>query len=240
MNTVESPRSDPGFDIRAWWEAAFSLEKLTPPDLALHRRGEWPVSLLIKNLPSGYETPDGTVQRFLTDLTSTSLARDMDMSNAIAVVAHKSSIDVGELFEEIRRVIEFSNDTVRRRCYYCVWLCGHLAIPQSRPQILAATLHPFASVRNIASESLGKMGGKMSEQEFREVVAALENRLDDDYYRARYHAAWSLGEIKSLESVERLDKAIAIEEVRYVRSEMERVREFLVQCSSQGHAGGMS
>jgi len=43
------------------------------------------------------------------------------------------------------------------------------------------------------------------------VIQALEEKLKANYHRTRYHAAWSLGELESKNSLEALKAAIEVE-----------------------------
>ena len=210
----------------AWWESAFALEKLSsefsPPT---GRRGDGAIEFLVNNLPPGYGSPDIAIERFVRDLKSTDPS-SINQSNIVGILAFEPEVNRQELFRAIKEHVDFSADRMRRRCYYSVWLCGHLRIEESLDDIVKATKHDFGSVRNCATEALGKMGIGSDP-----VVSALEDRLQDRYYRARYHAAWALGELKSAASLAKLDAAIKDEEVPDVRQEMIRVRELQRELS---------
>ena len=93
-----------------------------------------------------------------------------------------------------------------------------LEMGKSIDAVILATGNPLSSGRNCACEALGKIGVATPP-----VRDALVRCLSDKYYRARYHAAWSLGELKAVEAVPYLEAALREEEVRDVRQEMERV-----------------
>jgi hypothetical protein len=100
-----------------------------------------------------------------------------------------------------------------------IWLCGHLKLHEQVEEIArAAEQHPFSSVQNCACEALGKIGRATPD-----AVRALENGFSNRYYRARYHCAWSIGELALTGSLPALRTAWRQEEVRDVREEMARV-----------------
>lgn len=206
----------------AWWESAFALEKLGALGPRKGRQGDEAISLLAANLPSG-----STLEAAVDNLRRVVRATDpeeatINQCDLVVVVKHESQIQSAELFRDVLAAVDFSADPKGRRCYFVVWLCGHLGIRDSLQSILRAVRHPFSSVRNCATEALGKMGIRSPE-----VIEAIEDGLDDSYYRTRLHAAWSLGELGATASMPRLNAAIKVEEVRDVRQEMTRVRDCL-------------
>ena len=206
----------------AWWESAFALEKLGKLGERKGRQGDEAINLLIENLPSGL-----TIRRAIENLDRAIRSDDsseatIKPSDIVMIMKHESEINPGDFFRQTLGLIDFLADTKGRRCYYVVWLCGHLGIGESLTSILKAARNPLSSVRNSVCEALGKLGNR-----FPEVIETLEERLSDSYYRTRFHAAWSLGELGSSGSIPKLAAAIKVEEVRDVREEMIRVRKLL-------------
>jgi hypothetical protein len=226
-NTVRSLGKPNGASIAAWWESAFALEKLRLLGPREGRQGNTAIRFLIDNLPAG-RTLEGALRNFFDSLECDRRTARQDLEgwsainqcDIVTIVKHESHVDQGELLGRLRTSLDFAKDTLGRRCYYIVWLCGHLGIRGSVDSVIRATEHPFGSVRNIACEALGKIGDASPR-----VIQALEARLiKDKYYRARYHAAWSLCELGSKSSLPMLSRAVELEEVRDVREEMIRVR----------------
>jgi len=222
-NTVTSLGRPNGASTAAWWESAFALEKLQVLGPRDGRQGNTAIQYLIQHLPAEY-----TLERALKSLFDNlnpglQFQVPLDQRNVVTVVKYERLLDRDEWCRTVLDSLDFGKDTVGRRCYYFVWLCGHLAIRKSVDSVIQATEHPLASVRNVATEALGKIGDASPK-----AIQALEVRLiKDKYYRVRYHAAWSLGELVSRVSVAALSRAIELEEVRDVREEMIRVRSFL-------------
>jgi hypothetical protein len=145
--------------------------------------------------------------------------------NECNVVVLAASLDVtvrSRFINEVLSSVDFAADITGRRVYFMSWLCGHLRIPESVNGLISACHHPQSSVRNCASEALGKVGCDLVA-----VTDCLETALSDNYYRTRFHAAWSLSELRSVRSLLRLAAAIRAEEVLDVRKEMLRVKDFL-------------
>jgi hypothetical protein len=207
----------------AWWESAFALEKLGYfGDLNKGRNGDQAIDFLIKHLPPGYSLAQSTAHLQQVFKAKEAEEATINHCDIVAIVQHESQLVASTLFEELLSLVDFSADMLGRRCYYAVWLCGHLRIKESLDGILKATRHRQSSVRNCACEALGKIGIADAS-----VTAALERALGDGYYRTRFHAAWALGAIRSVASIPILNGAIKIEQVRDVRQEMTRVRDFL-------------
>jgi predicted NACHT family NTPase len=207
----------------AGWDAAFALEKLGGLGPRKGRQGNIVIDYLIRNLPSGYTYDDAIdgLDRALQKNATGKKAR-INPCDIVMLVKHESRFKSSQLFRQMLRKIDFSADMRGRRCYFMTWLCGHLQIEESIPYIIEACGHPTNSVRNCACEALGKIGVQSSK-----VVKTLEEGLTDRYYRTRFHAAWSLGELKSTTSISKLSDAIKVEEVVDVREEMIRVRDSL-------------
>jgi len=224
--TTKSFAKGSGSSPFAWWESAFALEKLGQFGPRKGRQGDEAINFLIEHLPPRY-----TLERARENMRRILLATDprkarVDPGDIVTIVKHESEIDLSELYRQILALVDFSTYT-RRRCYYVVWLCGHLGMRESLGGVVKATRNPSASVRNIACEALGKMGFDSPP-----VIEALEDGLADNYYRTRFHAAWSLGELGSVDSIPRLSAAIKVEEVRDVREEMIQVRDSLERRST--------
>jgi len=214
----------------AWWESAFALEKLGRFGQRKGRQGDEAVRFLIENLP-----PDCSLDSARAGLLRCLEATDphqgiINQCDIVTVVRHEAEIDSAALYRDVLSTIDFSSDRLQRRCYFVVWLCGHLRISESLTDVLRACRHPFGSVRNVAVEALGKMGFCTPE-----VFDALASALDDSYYRTRFHAAWSLAELRPDMSPDqagfvatRLTAAIGVEEVQDVCKEMVRTRDILI------------
>jgi predicted NACHT family NTPase len=225
--TAECFAQGSGASAAAWWESAFALEKLGELGPRKGRQGDEAIRYLIDHLPPGC-TYRGAISNLRHALRATTRRKaSVNQSDIVVIVKHESGIDLSGLFHQTLKTIDFSTDLLGRRCYYAVWLCGHLGIEESLPHIIEACEHPRGSIRNCASEALGKIGVNSLR-----VVRALEERLTDGYYRARLHAAWSLGELGSTASIPKLSAAIKVEEVMDVREEMTRVRDFLEKLTS--------
>jgi hypothetical protein len=218
-----------GGSCAAWWESAFALEKLGHFGPRKGRQGDEAVRFLINNLPLGcnLEQSKLNLERALT--ATEAQEATVDPCDIVTIVEHEAELGTSTFFETVLSLVDFSADAVGRRCYYVVWLCGHLRIQESLNGILKATGHRQGSVRNCACEALGKIGITNHN-----VTAALERALSDGYYRTRFHSVWALAEICSVASLPKLSAAIRVEEVRDVRQEMVRVRDFL-QAQSLGH-----
>ncbi len=212
---------DPTATGDAWWESAFALEKLGDLGLRKGRQGDEPIEFLSQDMPGRWEIADALRSLVATLRNPSSKISQRD----IAAIAHQARPEhAAIIFDALHRYMgPLVGDTVSRRSYYVVWLCGHLGLADSLPYVIAAaTEHPFRSVHNCACEALGKIGIKTAA-----VVSALERGLQDDYYRARYHAAWSLRELRAVEALPALLVAIAKEEVKAVSDEMQRTSDAL-------------
>ena len=206
----------------AWWEAAFALEKLEAPDLGSDA-GDRAIGILIPTLPETY-TAETVRENLRKCYEATNPAGVINHCDVVGVVKFREWIDPVRLFKEVFGQIDISRDTQDRRAYFAVWLCGHLKIKTREcvDTVIKATTHPHASVRNCAAEALGKIGDRSAG-----VESALEDRLQDGYYRTRYHAAWSLGELGLKDALPKLIEAIQAEEIPDVRAKMEAVRQLL-------------
>jgi hypothetical protein len=221
----------------AWWEAAFALEKLGALKAIGGRKGDEPMRHLIDNLPS-YATIAELKNRLNKQIACKSQEPfDINEIDVALIIKHEDDADVLDLFRRAVASVTFSSDKMKgRRFYRMVWLCGHLGKRADLRDECLRTVHAAAashqsSVRNCAYEALGKIG-----QRDEETIKILEKGLLDEDYRARYHAAWSLGELGSSTSISRLSEAIRNEEVRDVRAEMSRVREHLRGLAQALHA----
>lgn len=221
--TLVALKSGTGASPAAWWEAGFALEKLGLLGARQGRQGAEALAELHRHLPPA-STPLQALERLKANVDATEPARAA--VNPCDVVALAVSPDPGLLrrfVEELLPRIDFRSDLPGRRLYFLCWLCGHLGIERSVSRLIEASRHPASSVRNCATEALGKIG-----LDGDDVISCLENALGDSYYRARFHAAWSLGELKSRRSLPALENALRTEDVRDVRQEMLRVRDGLL------------
>jgi hypothetical protein len=218
--TVESLGKPNGASTAAWWESGFALEKLQVLGPREGRQGNRAIRYLIQSLPPG-RTLEGALSSLSDSLKASERSKAViDLCDIVTIVKHESLVDHEQFLGSVLALLDLGGDTLGRRCYYVVWLCGHLGIQGSIDSIIRAAEHPFGSVRNVACEALGKIGDASPK-----VVQILEKHLmNDKYYRTRYHAAWSLCELGSRASLPLLSRAIELEEVRDVREEMIRVR----------------
>jgi hypothetical protein len=218
----EGAGSSPG----AWWEAGFALEKLgqLPPQARqFSRQGEPVVAFLAEHLPPG-ATLDNAIAGLRRALEATDReAARICQCDIVTVVKHENEGGRERCIAELLPLVDFVNDTLGRRVYFLVWLCGHLKIHEHLTDILKATDHPLSSVRNCASEALGKIGVSTDE-----VIKSLVKGLSDSYYRTRFHAAWSLGQIKATSVIDALAEAMRDEDVRDVREAMMEIHGDLV------------
>jgi hypothetical protein len=230
MDTIE--RTDPGDQSSrsAWWEAGFALEKLGVFD-SKAGPGEEVIRFLSTKLP-GTSTSTSVLKNLQKCYSAAEESADATVSqcDVVRAVQYREEINAGHLWSDVFRQIDFFRDRSDRRAYFAVWLCGHLKIAESLTAIVRATEHEQGSVRNCAAEALGKMGRPTEG-----VRRALEDLLGDSYYRTRYHAAWSLGELGLTDSLDRLIDAIEVETVHDVKEKMEEVRKAL--CDSRERAG---
>lgn len=205
-----------------WWQTGFALEKIGFLGPRKSRQGNEAVEFLIEYLP-----PEITVDKSIDNLKKAIIATDhtigrINQAEIIAIVKNEHRIDSSALFNDILSLIDFASDEIRWRCYFVVWLCGHLQIKESIPSLLLACNHSQSAVRNCAAESLGKIGVLT-----KDISSALEKMLKDSYYRARYHAAWSIAELKSTNSIKYLENSIKAEDVLDVKKEMIRACKIL-------------
>lgn len=224
LNTVDTFTKGGHTDANSWWHAAFALRKLGIIGSDKERDEIGPVKFLIERRPPGC-----TLESALTNLRNAIAAtnlRDARISECdvvtIAESAGSGHLNAQELYDSAISKIDFGSDPVRLRCYYLVWLCGYLKLGSSLKSLVRATKHVRGPVRNCAVNAFGRIGIKTTE-----VIAALEDGLRDHYYRARFHSAWSLWDVRATESLHALSDAIAAEEVSSVREAMLNVKRFL-------------
>lgn len=215
---------DKSVDANAWWHSAFALRKLgrVGSDRENDERG--PIKFLIDNLPEGSSLPLA-LERIRDSLRADEYPGSaISEQDVVTVAAHASECDPADFFKTTLSLAKFASDQVRLRCYYVVWLCGYLQISESVGHVVEATHHRLGPIRNCAVNALGLIGVRNSE-----VVGALEERLQDPYYRVRFHATSSLSRLKAFEAVEALSGAIKQEEIDYVRGKMIEVKNILLE-----------
>jgi len=208
-------------NAHAWWESGFALEKLGKFGSQDYSKGQKPIEFLSRNLP-----PDVSLEKSLENIynaidATTAEEAAVNQVDFVVIVKNRENVDIDELYARFNQ-LDFSTDSLGRRLYYITWLCGHLAIKKSIDNIIQATSHRQGSIRNCASEALGKINISTPG-----VIKALEKRLFDSYYRARFHAAEALTFLKSKGSIPALEKQIRLEEVIDLREEMKRIKTVL-------------
>jgi hypothetical protein len=237
--------------VGPWWEAGFALEKLAISGKRQSRQGDLAVNFLIQHLPAEYTIERSHIGLFealqchaplpgplpFPDYPLALERSQISQADIVAFVKHEREIDRAGLVRMIDSWDQdtggFSSDETGRRAYYITWLCGHLGLDGCMRGVIRALRHPHGSVRNCAAEALGKMVETTTGVPL-DVRQGLEATLKDDYYRARFHAAWSLGELKSVLSTKALTDAINAEDVRDVKAEMNRVRTELLKPRVKG------
>ena len=238
-----------GASAFSWWTAAFALEKLDrlpaerprdrrPPEgeaagepgalsPARARQGDAPIAYLTRNLPKSASIAD-LKRRLAGHLENPSKDEfDIDETDVVLLVQHEADPDVQLLFQRCLGLLDFATDTKGKRTYRMSWLCGHLGGrvgfgAECVQRALAATRNPRGSVRNCALEALGKIGNPTPG-----VIQALEQGLNDSYYRARFHAVWALTQLRSTASLPKLTAALRLEQVLDVQRELQRAKELL-------------
>lgn len=227
--TIHSLKQGTGASASAWWECAFALEKLGALGPRQGHQGAEAIQQLESNLPMDI-TSEVALESLRANLEACEpVQARINPCHIVAVAASRERAVRERFIKEVLPMVDFAADTLGRRAYYMSWLCGHLKAKESVTRLLQACRHPLSSVRNCASEALGKVGCSSLE-----VIECLETALRDDYYRTRFHAAWSLGEIGSVESLPSLVTAIRAEEVLDVRKEMVRVKVALQNTDGLG------
>lgn len=229
--TVEAPRRGVDVAPEAWWQSAFALEKLGALGAQDRRQGVAALELLRDWLPQG-RTVETAAVRLLANLGAQERSGALiDNFDVVALAACGAPRLLDEFLGHALPLVRWPTDRMGRRCYFVVWICGHLRRKESVEGVLKATRHPHSSVRNCACEALGKLGVCTPE-----VVAALEQGLEDTYYRARLHAAWSLGELGAINALPSLRSAARDERVADVRTQMRSVEKALLEMARA--AGG--
>jgi len=184
-------------DSEAWWNAAFALWKLgCLPD---------PVHRLKEAL-----TEPWTVNEALTHL------RDKRAPISVLKELDRCKIDKSDLVRKIEAVVQQMADFWGT--YNAVWLLGELREPSSIDTLIKATESEWPSVRNAASEALGKIGCPIGPRG----INAIVHLLHDSYYRTRFHAAQVLEKVGPPEIVEELQKVVQYEWHPDVREQMQK------------------
>ncbi|MCG8430053.1 MAG: TIR domain-containing protein, partial [Candidatus Omnitrophica bacterium] len=182
-----------------WWESAFALKKLNVEDD--------PVQALIKTLPGNW-TPEAGLDHLKQVVSAKDKVKvHLDQQAVVAVVrgynrsdhfARRIDADLMKIFGSF----DFSRDTLWRRSYYGIWLLGELRLSSMLSRVMLATHNPLASVVNIASEALGKIGEVTNPAQStcigEEGLMALERLLSASYYRTRIHAAEAIRRVCGL------------------------------------------
>jgi hypothetical protein len=228
--TVELFRDGCHSNAHAWWESGFALEKLGGlEDLNVSAKsGAAPIAYLAEHLPA-----NSSLESALERLKATIAAPDqhgatVNQADFVVIAKHESACNKAALYADLLSQLDFSSDSgTGKRLYYVVWLCGHLEIRESIPNLVKASRHPHASVRNCACEALGKIG---SHDET--VAEALEERLGDGYFRARVHAASALRRIGSIRSIGVLKQRAALDEVKDVQQHLLSMAEQLAKLAA--------
>jgi hypothetical protein len=156
--TVEAVSREAGGTPQAWWECGFALEKLGVLGKRRGPQGETALTYLLGHLAPGCSA-EAASGRLLVNLR----ASDPDGARVIqfdvdSIAGAGQTGLVDHFFAEALPLVDWSKDPAGRRCYFMVWLCGHLARRDAIDQVVEATRHPHSSVRNCASEALGKIG----------------------------------------------------------------------------------
>lgn len=223
QRTVEGFRDGGGVRPPAWWESAFALQKLGKIGINPERDEKAAVQYLAQHRPPGCSL-EKAKDRFRGALrAATPREACMNQCDIITIAAHRDEIDASFLRQMIS-LTDFASDELGLRVYHVVWLCGYLHAEEAVPHLVLATNHPHSTVRNIAAEALSRIRVARPD-----VIAAMEKTLKDKYYRARFHAAWALWDLRSVNSIDKLSTAINNEGVPSVREAMERVRQLLEQ-----------
>jgi len=225
--TMTSFRDGTGAKASAWWEAAFALEKLGALGARTKRQGDEAVRKLVATLPPTC-TLDEAFDGLLSILKGSGDSSRMKPPYIVTLARHESDATKARVVDQLLPHVGFAHDGHGRRVYYMTWLCGHFGIRESLDGLIAAACgHSLSSVRNCATEALGKLGIVDAD-----VQSTLIRSLADRYYRTRFHAAWSLGELKVVDALPELERAIRGEDVLDVRKEMIRVRDALLPLSA--------
>lgn len=218
--TVEAYKEGQRAHPRAWWQASFSLMKLGYLEGETDRNFRQPIERLSAALPA-----DRTTELALKNLETCLTTKDpkearIDERDIVRIVA--SSRDARTVRDRVVRLLEtfdFSRDELDFRAYFSVWLCSYWRLDQFVPRIVtAAREHAHGAVRTCAAEALGKIGCGSPE-----VVKTLENLLRWNYYRTRFHAAHSLGDLGAVGSLGAIETAARWEEVPLVKNALELV-----------------
>lgn len=216
--TVDAYRMKLPVSSHAWWQASFSLMKLGYLGGATDRNFKEPVERLVRALPDGW-TLDGALASLARCLTADHPDQwQMDERDIVRIADSCRSGERGarQAVERLLDQVKFPSDEHGHRVYFSIWLCGYLRLAEFVPKILAAIrYHPHGSVRTCAAEALGKIGDFS-----KEVIQALERLLQSNYYRARFHAARSLGDLEAVGSIGVLETAARWEEVDSVKAAM--------------------